>query len=107
MAFKDLGEGKVSITLNGEVTEEFDHPLHLNINPMAVCIGEACVMWPDNKLPKPQKEATEEDFLQSIKEKLGADYDRLVSVLAKKAEPAPALKVAPAAVDSHADDGHG
>jgi hypothetical protein len=104
LAFKDLGGGAVSIVLNGTVTHNFDHPLHLNINPMAVCIGDACVMWPAQKLPKPQREPTEEEFLASVKAKLGADYERLVKVIQSQPAPAPAK---PAADDSHAGSYHG
>eukprot|EP01127_Copromyxa_protea_P011639 TRINITY_DN2945_c0_g1_i1.p1 TRINITY_DN2945_c0_g1~~TRINITY_DN2945_c0_g1_i1.p1 ORF type:complete len:985 (-),score=260.09 TRINITY_DN2945_c0_g1_i1:40-2730(-) len=104
LAFKDLGEGSVSITLNGEVTEVFDHPLHLNINPMAVCIGEACVMWPSTKLQKPKK-FTEEDFLQSIREKLGDDYTKFIEILSKKIEPIKPVATVVAAHDG--DHGHG
>lgn len=99
IAFEDLGEGSVRMILNGEAMKVFDHPLHLNINPMAVCIGDECMMWPSNKLTKtgpasqaktakmavePNKEENEDEFLASIKEKLGADYEKLLRVLSKK-----------------------
>lgn len=85
LAFHDLGGGNVKIVLNGDSSVSFDHPLHLNINPMAVCIGEECVMWPEQKLPKPEKAVSDDEFLASVKEKLGADYDKLVRLLAKEA----------------------
>lgn len=41
----------VTMTINSSSSETLKGGLHLNMNPMAVCIGDQCVMWPD--LPEP------------------------------------------------------
>jgi thioredoxin reductase (NADPH) len=43
----------VTMTINGTSSETLNGGLHLNMNPMAVCIGDQCMMWPD--LPEPTK----------------------------------------------------
>ena len=43
--------GLVSVTLNGGEPQPVSDPtnLHLELSPMACCIGDACVMWPKTK----------------------------------------------------------
>ena len=42
-----LDPSTVTLTINGSSSETLKGGLHLNMNQMAVCIGDQCMMWPD------------------------------------------------------------
>lgn len=46
-----LDPSTVTLTINGSSSETLKGGLHLNMGPMAVCIGDQCMMWPE--LPEP------------------------------------------------------
>lgn len=50
LSFRHIKNDVVELTINGSVTEELKGNVHLNLNPMACCIGEACIMWPEKPL---------------------------------------------------------
>eukprot|EP01125_Pyxidicula_operculata_P017274 TRINITY_DN6045_c2_g1_i4.p1 TRINITY_DN6045_c2_g1~~TRINITY_DN6045_c2_g1_i4.p1 ORF type:complete len:998 (-),score=286.89 TRINITY_DN6045_c2_g1_i4:193-3045(-) len=83
LEFKSTSDGGVELTLNDSTKKVIHEPLHLDISKQALCIGEACMMWPKKKLEVPQQ--SEEEFLKSVQSKLGSDYDRLQKILATKA----------------------
>eukprot|EP00035_Acanthoeca_spectabilis_P023749 m.450768 g.450768 ORF g.450768 m.450768 type:complete len:85 (-) comp20046_c0_seq1:230-484(-) len=39
-------DGESSITVDGEKHQVKQLPLHLDMNKMACCIGDTCIMWP-------------------------------------------------------------
>lgn len=45
MAFASAGGDAVSLTINGKTSESLNGAVHLNLNDMAVCIGDKCLMW--------------------------------------------------------------
>ena len=46
MAFASSGgAGDVTMTINGKTSESLSGLVHLDLNDMAVCIGEKCLMW--------------------------------------------------------------
>eukprot|EP00041_Stephanoeca_diplocostata_P005331 m.59725 g.59725 ORF g.59725 m.59725 type:complete len:95 (-) comp15715_c0_seq2:453-737(-) len=40
------GTGSVKVTINRIDQGTCKTPIHINLNPMAVCLGDRCVMWP-------------------------------------------------------------
>lgn len=62
----------VEIILNGSLSETLSGGIHLDFNPMAVCVGKKCMRWPLPKaVPPPVPKPTDEQFLDSVKNKLG------------------------------------
>lgn len=47
LSFHHVAGDKVELTINGTVTESLNGGVHLDLSPMACCIGDACVMWPE------------------------------------------------------------
>jgi hypothetical protein len=44
--FQNQGDS-LTLTINNSECVKLSGGVHLNINPMAVCIGDQCMMWPD------------------------------------------------------------